>query len=86
MGYGSGRGDTLIYMQIAVDLTDEQLETLTKLGEQKGVSSAALVLEAVTEYLNTRQIDDLSESFGLWHSKAVDGVQYQKLLRDEWER
>ena len=73
-------------MQIAVALTDEQLEALTKLSEQKGVSSAALICKAVTEYLDMYQVDDLSESFGLWRNKAVNGTQHQKLLQDEWER
>ena len=73
-------------MQIIIDLTDDQLEALTKLGEQKGLSRTALIREAVTEYLTTRRTADLSGSFGLRRSKAVDGTQYQKRLRDEWER
>ena len=71
-------------MQITIALTDEQLEALTELSEQKGVSRTALIREAVTEYLDMHQVGDLSESFGLWRDRAVDGVQYQRLLRDEW--
>ena len=69
--------------QIFVDLTNEQLEALTKLGERKGVPQTALIREAVAEYLNTQRATDLAELFGLWRNRAVDGAQYQNLLRAE---
>ncbi len=75
-------------MRTLVDLPQEYIDALAKLGEVRGSSRAALVREAVAEYLNKRQPRSLDESFGLWRTQAgelEDGVAYQDRLRAEWE-
>ena len=75
-------------MRILIDLPRDQIDALAKLGEQRGRSRAALIREAVAEYLDKRQPGDSDEAFGLWRTPAAepeDGVAYQRRLRAEWE-
>lgn len=75
-------------MRTLIDLTPEQIDALAKLGKARGRSRAALVREAVAEYLDRRQPGQLDEAFGLWREGAgesEDGIAYQNRLRAEWE-
>lgn len=75
-------------MRTLIDLPPEQLEALTNLGKAKGRSRAALVREAVAEYLGKHEAGSLDEAFGLWRNKTgdiEDGLAYQERLRAEWE-
>lgn len=76
-------------MRTLIDLPREQIDALAKLGEVRGSSRAALVREAVAEYLSKHQPGDFAESFGLWRAdkrgELEDGVAYQERLRAEWE-
>lgn len=75
-------------MRTLVDLPQNQLEALARLGKANGRSRAALVREAVAEYLGKHQAGDLDEAFGLWQNETgevEDGLAYQERLRAEWE-
>ena len=74
-------------MRTLVDLPREQLEALAQLGKAQGRSRAALVREAVAEYLGKHEAGSLDEAFGLWRTKreVEDGLAYQERLRAEWE-
>jgi metal-responsive CopG/Arc/MetJ family transcriptional regulator len=75
-------------MRTLIDLPQEQIDALAKLGRERGSSRAALIREAVAEYLGRRQAGHLDEAFGLWRTQAgepEDGVAYQDRLRAEWE-
>ena len=72
-------------MRTIVDLTDEQVEALARLGEQQDLSRAALVRAAVDDYLAKHTGEGWQQAFGLWRERGVDGLDYQQALRDEWE-
>jgi metal-responsive CopG/Arc/MetJ family transcriptional regulator len=67
-------------MRISVDLEASQVEALAGLATREGRSRAALIREAVDEYLR-RKGDD--EAFGLWNG-AIDGLAAQERARSEW--
>lgn len=46
---------------------------------------AELIRQAVSGFLSENKAG-LENSFGLWKKRAVDGVEYQEQLRNEWER
>ena len=71
-------------MRTIVDLPDEQLNALAEVCKRDQISRAEAVRRAVAAYLETRRADDAS-SFGLWRGRA-DGLEYQRALRDEWDR
>ena len=71
-------------MRTLIDLPEEQLRALTEIGRRTGQSRAAVLREAVTAYLATRRGKGEVDAFGLWGSKALDGLAYQRKARTEW--
>jgi len=72
-------------MRTLVDLPDTELEELTALSRARKTSRAELIRQAVAGFLEQNRAG-VDESFGLWKARGVDGVEYQKKLREEWER
>ena len=68
-----------------VGFSDRDLSELDALSALKRVPRAELVRQAVGAYLDKiRPADTADDAFGLWKDKKVDGLAYQKKLRDEW--
>ena len=70
-------------MRTIIEVPDEVVASLDKLGREGGLSRAALIREAISQYLAERGRSD-SEAFGIWRTDPVDGVQYQEKVRGEW--
>lgn len=70
-------------MRTLVDLEDAQVAELDALAGHARQSRAALIREAIAEFLGRRRkaVDD---GFGLWGEQTIDGLEYQRKLRDEW--
>ena len=73
-------------MRTLIDLGDPQIKALDVLAKTERRSRAALIREAVRDYLakRTAPADSLDDAFGLWGDRTVDGLDYQKRMRDEW--
>lgn len=73
-------------MRTIVEIPDEVVQALDSVCRRENCSRASVVREAVAQYL-TRISPDPGESgaFGIWKGRSVDGVQYQRQLRDEWD-
>ena len=72
-------------MRTLVDIPEQELGLLTKLGQQKGVSRAHLVRTAITQYLESQKQDTLDLAFGMWADRKIDGLEYQEKMRREWD-
>jgi predicted transcriptional regulator len=59
---------------------------LDRVGKTHQKSRAALVREAITDFLREKSIPQAEAAFGLWKERNLDGVAYQNDLRQEWER
>ena len=70
--------------RILIDLSDAQIKELAALVETEHRPRAALVREAIEEYISLRKKAQGGDVFGLWEGKWVDGLEYQKELRSEW--
>jgi metal-responsive CopG/Arc/MetJ family transcriptional regulator len=68
-----------------VDIPEDELEELNALSQSRKVSRAELIRQAVAGFLAQNKAG-LEDSFGLWKSRGVDGVDYQSKLRSEWKR
>ena len=71
-------------MRTLVDLTDRQVAALDELSKREQRSRAALIREAIDDYLAKRRSEQQSDAFGLWGKRKVDGLTYQEKVRSEW--
>jgi metal-responsive CopG/Arc/MetJ family transcriptional regulator len=71
-------------MRILVDIGDTQIQALDAMSKRGKRSRAALIRDAVGEYLSRRRPRQPSDAFGLWAEQPVDGLAYQEKIRAEW--
>lgn len=75
-------------MRFLVDIPDDDLNWLDDLAKKEGKSRAAILREAVSSYIAAQSKEGFEKYFGLWerHGSTVDGLKYERELRDEWVR
>ena len=71
-------------MRILIDVGDSQLHELDELSKQEKRSRAALIREAIDDFLAKRRSKHQGDAFGLWGKRKVDGLVYQEKVRSEW--
>ena len=71
-------------MRTLVDVGDSQLHELDRLSKEEKRSRAALIREAIDDFLAKRLSKYEGDAFGLWSTRKVDGLAYQNRLRREW--
>ena len=71
-------------MRTLVDIPDDQIAALAELCERLKQPRAALIREAISEYLARRSRVRQESAFGLWGPKVADGLTYQRKARAEW--
>lgn len=71
-------------MRTLVDLGDAQMEALNALSKKEKRTRAALIRQAIDDYLRKQRDEQEGDAFGLWGKRRIDGLAYQKRVRDEW--
>ena len=71
-------------MRTLVDVRDAQVRALDELSKADKRSRAALIREAIDDYLAKRRGERGGDAFGLWGKRKVDGLAYQEKVRREW--
>ena len=71
-------------MRTLVDLGDTQLQALDELSKKEKQSRAALIRQAIDDFLVKRHSRKENDAFGLWGKRKVDGLAYQEKVRSEW--
>jgi metal-responsive CopG/Arc/MetJ family transcriptional regulator len=71
-------------MRTLVDLGDTQIRALDELSKKEKRSRAALIRQAIDDYLARRHGSQHNDAFGLWGKRKVDGLAYQAKVRGEW--
>lgn len=71
-------------MRTVIDIPDDQVEGLARIGRREGVSRAELVRRAIDGYLRRRDVAADARAFGLWKDRETDGLAYEDALRREW--
>ena len=71
-----------------VDIPDDDLAKIDSIARSEGKSRAAVLREAVAEYIAESSKDWLDAGFGLWAKYGFneDGLAYQNRMREEWVR
>ena len=69
-----------------VDIPEEDVLRLDALAKAEGKSRAAVLREAVANYIASESRQGFEKYFGLWerHGSTVDGLEYEQKLRGEW--
>jgi predicted transcriptional regulator len=67
-----------------IDLPDTQIQALAALCERVKQPRAAVIREAVAEYLERHATKSEEAAYGLWGADAIDGIAYQGKIRAEW--
>jgi hypothetical protein len=69
-----------------VDVPADDVRKLDEIAKREGKSRAAVLREAVTNYLEESRKEGFEKYFGLWerHGSTVDGLEYERQLREEW--
>ena len=69
-----------------VDVPADDVRQLDEIAKREGKSRAAVLREAVSNYLEVCGKEGFEKYFGLWerHGSTVDGLEYERQLRDEW--
>ena len=75
-------------MRILTEIPDDDVRELDALARKQGKSRAAVLREAISNYLSIGEKEGFEKYFGLWerHGSKVDGLEYERKLRDEWVR
>jgi metal-responsive CopG/Arc/MetJ family transcriptional regulator len=71
-------------MRTLIDLGDTQVQALDEISKNEKRSRAALIRQAIDDYLARRRSKQEGDAFGLWGKRKVDGLAYQKKVRGEW--
>ena len=75
-----------------IDLPDDQIRALAAYCAREQISRAEAVRRAVGHFIaepaltRARRRAALEAAFGMWKDRGIDGVEYQRALRAEWER
>lgn len=71
-------------MRTIIDLPDEQVTRLAALCGRDRISRAEAVRRAVAAYLDVQTPAEHDEAFGMWRGRNLDGLSYERKVRDEW--
>ena len=68
-----------------IEVPDEVIKSLDRVGKLQKQSRAAVIREAIAEYLSHKSLPAAETAFGLWKEKPKDSLDYQDQLRAEWD-
>ena len=71
-------------MRALVDLEQDQIRKLDQMAKAQRRSRAALIRDAVKNYVEKDKRATATDAFGLWRGKSVDGLTFQEKARNEW--
>jgi len=71
-----------------VDVPAEDVRKLDEIAKREGKSRAAILREAVSNYLAVNRKEGFEQYFGLWarHGVMIDPHEYDRQRRAEWTR
>ena len=74
-----------------ITISEKDLRRLDRLARKNKRSRADLVREALGEYLQKKAKEPtwkelVKQCAGMWEHKGIDGLEYERKLREEWDR
>jgi len=71
-------------MRTIIELSEAQVHGLTGYCEQKGISRAQAIRDAVTELLKEKGVSERNRAFGIWKGKKIKSREWVDAIRGEW--
>ncbi len=71
-------------MRMTVNIPDEDIGALDELARISMSSREELIVSAVSNLLRPGSKPLPRDAFGAWGGHAVDGLSFQRKLREEW--
>jgi predicted transcriptional regulator len=71
-------------MRTLIDLPDSQIPALADRCERVRQPRAAIIREAVAEFLERHAVRSMDSAYGLWGAEGTEGLAYQEKARTEW--
>jgi predicted transcriptional regulator len=71
-------------MRTLIDVDKPDIDRLDQIAAVENRSRASLVREAIREFVDKKQVMSIDAAFGAWGNRKVDGLTYQRRIRDEW--
>ncbi len=71
-------------MRTIISLPDEQIRALAELCRREGISRAQAIRLAIERYTQDELHRSQDDAFGIWQGRGVDGLEYERRLREEW--
>lgn len=71
-------------MRALISIDELQIRELDRLAKKEKQSRAALIRQAIDDFLEKQSAERADDAFGLWGKHKVDGLAYQESVRSEW--
>ncbi len=71
-------------MRTIIEVPADQLEALAEICRREHISRAEAIRQAIAGHVRRVRRDAPAAAFGLWRGRAVDGLAYERRLRQEW--
>jgi hypothetical protein len=71
-------------MRTIIELPGDQIDALDALCRRDGISRAEAIRRAVARHLEAERAAEPDRAFGLWRARPIDGLRYERQLRNEW--
>ncbi len=76
-------------MRTLVDIPDDDLAIIDAVVKARSISRAEFIRRAIAQSLTTHRKTQIKKAreaaFGLLAGRSIDGMEYQKRIRQEWE-
>lgn len=74
-----------VIVRTVIDVPSELIRDLDRVSVAEKRSRAALIRDAIAEYLRVKSVTPAEAAFGIWKGGGQDGCAYQDSLRREWD-
>jgi hypothetical protein len=72
-------------MRTIIDLPASQLDALDAWCRRDEISRAEAIRRAVAAAVGQQASDGRERAYGLWRDRGVDGLQWERTMRAEWD-
>ena len=71
--------------RIVIDLPEEDIKLLDAIKNIQKRPRAEIIRQAISGYLRDNRPDKTKNVFGIWQGQNGDGLNFQTVLREEWQ-